>query len=223
MDTSNNKELFDLIKTTKSFVNEELTNTEGGHDYWHAIRVFNTSVEIGTSENGNLLVIALSALLHDIADHKFHGGDEEKGAQTAQKFLIKHKVNNTDIEHIVNIINNISFSKSFEKTSFESHELDIVRDADMLDAIGAIGIARTFNYGGFKGNEIYSPDIPPRKNLNKLEYRNGKSTTINHFYEKLFLLKDRMKTKRGKELAAERHQFMEEFVNRFYREWEGEN
>ncbi len=212
----------EVIEATKSFVKKVLGNAEGGHDYWHAIRVLNMASEICNEEGGNMFVVQLSALLHDIADSKFHNGNEEKGPEIANNFLQKQSVNVSDINHVINIIRHISFSKSFEKSTFKSHELDIVRDADMLDAIGAIGIARTFNYGGHKGNAIYSPHIPPRKHMSKDEYKNGKSTTINHFYEKLLLLKDRMKTEKGREMAIGRHRFMEEYLNRFYKEWEGE-
>lgn len=210
-----------IIEATKKFAKKHLNNAEGGHNYWHAIRVYNLANEICDKEDADIFVIQIAALLHDIADSKFYNGDENIGSEIAGEFLKNHNVNHIQLNHIVNIIKYISFSKSFDQQKFDSIELDIVRDADMLDAIGAIGIARTFNYGGFKGNELHNPNIPPRKNMTKEEYKTGKSTTINHFYEKLFLLKDKMKTKKAQEMAIERHKYMEDFVNRFDKEWKG--
>jgi uncharacterized protein len=166
----------------------------------------------------------LGALLHDIADPKFYNGDETIGPKIAAKFLKKEKVDTKTSTHIVNIIKYISFKNSLSKTGkkFTSKELEVVQDADRLDAIGAIGIARCFNYGGFKNRALYDPEILPNLTMTKEEYKNSDAPTINHFYEKLLLLKDKMNTKTGKKIATGRHQFMETFLSQFYNEWNGE-
>jgi len=166
----------------------------------------------------DLLVVELAALLHDIADSKFHGGDEEIGPAVAGDFLGSLAINEPVIEHVQQIIRHISFKSGFTKSNFHSIELDIVQDADRLDAIGAIGIARAFSYGGFKGREIYNPEIQPNLNMTKEEYKNSSAPTINHFYEKLLLLKDKMNTPTGKKLASQRHAFMETYLKQFYSE-----
>jgi len=207
-----------LIDNTISFVKSELSNAEGGHDWFHIERVYKTSKHIANQENVDELVVALGALLHDIADYKFHDGDETVGPNKARRFLSSQKVEHNIIEHVVKIIENISFKGGNEKQRFSSPELDVVQDADRLDALGAIGIARTFNYGGFKNTKIYDPEIKPNLNMSKESYKASKSPTINHFYEKLLLLKDRMNTETGRKLAEERHDFMLNFLNQFYRE-----
>lgn len=213
-----------LIQETINFVKKELQDAEGGHDWFHIERVFNTSKLLLKYEEGNATVVKLAALLHDIADPKFHGGDESIGPQTAKNFLESQSVDRQTIDHVVNIIKHMSFKNSLEKgTSFTSKELQIVQDADRLDAIGAIGIARAFNYGGFKNRELHNPDVPPNLNMSKEEYKKSKAPTINHFYEKLLLLKDKMNTTTGKKLAEERHQFMLNYLDQFYREWNGES
>ena len=212
-----------LIEATKSFVKTSLADAEGGHDWFHTLRVLNNSLLIAKDENVDELVVALGALLHDIADSKFHDGDETVGPKVARKFLFEHNVDSLVIEHVINIIENISFNKSLESgEKFQSPELDVIQDADRLDAIGAIGIARCFNYGGFKNRALYNPDIKPNLNMSKEEYKKSTAPTINHFYEKLLLLKDRMNTKTGKRIATERHIYMEKFLNQFYAEWNGE-
>ncbi|MCR9226150.1 MAG: HD domain-containing protein [Flavobacteriaceae bacterium] len=212
-----------LLQHTIDFVKKELQNAEGGHDWFHIERVFNTSKLLLKHEEGNAKVVKLAALLHDIADPKFHGGNEDIGPETAKNFLESQSVDQQSIDHVVNIIKHMSFKNSFEKTSspFTSKELQIVQDADRLDAIGAIGIARAFNYGGFKNRELHNPDVPPNLNMSKEEYKNSKAPTINHFYEKLLLLKDRMNTDTGKKLADQRHRFMLDYLDQFYREWNG--
>jgi uncharacterized protein len=168
------------------------------------------------------LVVALGALLHDIADSKFHDGDDTIGPKIAREFLFKHNVDSLVIEHVIKIIENISFNKSLEKVKiFSSPELDVIQDADRLDAIGAIGIARCFNYGGFKNRKLFDPSIKPNMNMTKEEYKKSTAPTINHFYEKLLLLKDRMNTQTGKKIAQQRHDFMELYLKHFYNEWEG--
>ena len=210
-----------IIKKTFTFVKEALANAEGGHDWFHIERVYMNALLISKNESVDLFVVSLGALLHDIADSKFHNGDETVGPRIAREFLFKQNVDSTIIEHVVNIIENISFKGGNEAQKFKSPELDVVQDADRLDAIGAIGIARCFNYGGFKNRQLYNPDIKPNLNMNKKEYKTSTAPTINHFYEKLLLLKDRMNTKTGKQIAAERHLFMEQFLNQFYNEWTG--
>ena len=211
-----------LINDTIAFVKKELENAEGGHDWFHIERVYKNAELIANGENCDILIVQLGALLHDIADSKFHDGDETVGPKKARFFLESKNVSENTITHVVNIIENISFKGGHEAKKFSSLELDIVQDADRLDAIGAIGIARTFNYGGFKNRAIYNPEIKPNLNMSKEEYKNSDAPTINHFYEKLLLLKDKMNTKTGKEIAAQRHDFMELFLNQFYAEWNGE-
>jgi len=211
-----------VIDSTIQFVKDELAFTEGGHDWWHIYRVWKTASTIALEEKADKFIIQVAALLHDIADSKFHGGDENIGPEKARVFLKSLKLAESDINHIESIIRNMSFKKTFDKITFSSTELDVVRDADRLDAIGAIGIARTFNYGGHKGSEIYNPNVKPNLNMTKKEYKNSNAPTINHFYEKLFLLKDMMKTKSGKKLAEDRHTFMETYLKQFYAEWNGE-
>lgn len=212
-----------LIESTKSFVKQQLFNAEGGHDWFHTLRVYNNAILIAKDENVDALIVSLAALLHDIADSKFFDGDETIGPKLAREFLFEQNVDSTIIEHVINIIENMSFKNSLEKgTSFSSSELEVVRDADRLDAIGAIGIARCFNYGGFKNRAIYDPIIKPNLNMSKEEYKKSAAPSINHFYEKLLLLKDKMHTKTGKRIALERHEFMQNYLNQFYAEWNGE-
>ena len=211
-----------LINSTIQFVKHQLADAEGGHDWWHIYRVWKTASTIAIEENADEFIVQIAALLHDIADSKFHGGDENIGPEKAKEFLEEIKLSESDINHIESIIRNMSFKNTFDKITFSSPELDIVTDADRLDAIGAIGIARTFNYGGYKGSEIYNPNIKPNLHMTKDEYKKSNAPTINHFYEKLFLLKHMMKTKTGKELAKKRHAFMELYLEQFYDEWNGE-
>ena len=215
---------YDLIEATKAFVKKELANAEGGHDWFHIERVYNNAMLIAKNETVNIEIVALGALLHDIADSKFHDGDDTVGPKKAREFLFEKNVDSAIIEHVIKIIENISFSSSIEKTNvFNSIELQVVQDADRLDALGAIGIARTFNYGGFKNRAIYNPEIIPNLNLTKVEYKASTAPTINHFYEKLLLLKDMMKTKTGKRIALERHNYMVDFLEQFFTEVNGEN
>ena len=211
----------DIISKTIAFVKEKLNNAEGGHDWFHIERVYKNSLLIASDEVCDLTVVKLGALLHDIADSKFHGGDETVGPKTARSFLETEDVAPATIDHVVKIIENISFKGGNHEKNFSSIELDIVQDADRLDAIGAIGIARTFNYGGFKNRALYDPKIAPNTKMSKEEYKNNEAPTINHFYEKLLLLKDKMNTKSGTAIAAERHRYMEGFLSQFYAEWDG--
>ena len=212
-----------VIQATKAFVQSELKDAEGGHDWFHIERVYKNALLLARAEDVNLEIVSLGALLHDIADSKFHQGNENVGPQTARKFLESLHVQDFVIEHVVKIIENISFKGVNIKQEFTSPELDVIQDADRLDAMGAIGIARTFNYGGFKNRKIYDPSIAPKLNMSKEEYKKGENPTINHFYEKLLLLKERMNTVTGKKLAQKRHEFMEQFLEQFYAEWEGKS
>lgn len=211
-----------LIENTIAFIKHRLSNAEGGHDWFHIERVYNNAMHINAREKANPLVVALGALLHDIADYKFHNGDEELGPRIAEEFLEKQKIAPEVTDHVVKIVENVSFKGGNVTQSFHSKELDIVQDADRLDALGAIGIARTFNYGGFKGRALYDPDIPPNLNMSKEEYKTSTAPTINHFYEKLLLLKDLMNTETGRKMAEERHLFMKKYLEQFYKEWQGE-
>ena len=211
-----------LIDKTISFVKEKLKDAEAGHDWFHMQRVYKNALLIADGEQCDLEVVKLGALLHDIADSKFHDGDESVGPKVAREFLESQNSSEEIIVHVVNIIENISFKGGNFEKKFQSIELEIVQDADRLDALGAIGIARTFNYGGFKNRPLYNPDIAPNLNMSKEEYKNSESPTLNHFYEKLLLLKDKMNTETGKKIAQERHQFMELFLSQFYAEWDGE-
>lgn len=211
-----------LIEQTKTYVKETLANAEGGHDWFHILRVYNNAILLAKREKVDALIVALGALLHDIADSKFYNGEETIGPQKAREFLFSQNVDSKVIEHVVKIIENISFSKSLgANKSWTSEELKVVQDADRLDAIGAIGIARAFNYGGFKNRKLFDPNIQPNLNMTKEEYKASTAPTINHFYEKLLLLKDKMNTESGKRIASERHQYMEGFLKQFYAEWDG--
>jgi len=212
----------DLINKTVLFVKEKLANAEGGHDWFHIQRVYKNALLIAKGETCDEIVVKLGALLHDIADSKFHAGDESVGPKVAREFLESESVPEATISHVIQIINNISFKGGKTEKTFSSIELDIVQDADRLDAIGAIGIARAFNYGGFKNRAMYDPEIAPKLDMSKEEYKNSQAPTINHFYEKLLLLKDKMNTETGKQIAKQRHKYMQGFLAQFYAEWEGE-
>ena len=211
-----------IINNTILFVKNQLTHAEGGHDWFHIERVYKNALLIAEEEECDLTVVKLAALLHDIADSKFHGGDESVGPKTARTFLESQNVSEAIISHVIAIIENISFKGGNFEKKFNSKELEIVQDADRLDAIGAIGIARTFNYGGFKNRPLYNPNIQPNLNMSKEEYKNSESPTLNHCYEKLLLLKDKMNTETGKKIAQKRHDFMVTFLSQFYAEWDGE-
>lgn len=210
-----------IISNTEEFVKASLINAEGGHDWFHILRVWNNAILIAKGENIDLFIVELGALLHDIADSKFNNGDETIGPKIAREFLESQQVDDSIIVHIEKIISNISYKGGNFEQKFNSPELAIIQDADRLDAIGAIGIARCFNYGGFKNRELYNPEIAPKLNQNKEEYKKSDAPTINHFYEKLLLLKDKMNTISGKKIAEERHQYMETFLQQFYNEWNG--
>lgn len=200
---------------------EKLHGAEAGHDWFHVERVWKLAKKISAEEkNVDFLVVELTALLHDIADPKFHNGDESIAIEISRDFLEELNISSQQIEHILMIISKMSFKNSKDtNVSEQSIEFQIVQDADRLDAMGAIGIARTFNFGGFKNNLMYHPDIKPNMEMTKSQYKKYDGTTINHFYEKLLLLKDMMNTSIGKQMAKERHEYMLEFLHQFEKEW----
>lgn len=210
-----------LLEQTIDFVKQKLQHAEAGHDWYHIERVYKNSLFIASTENCNLQIVQLGALLHDIADSKFHNGDETIGPKVAKQFLESQNVSQSIINQVVFIIENISFKGGNFQRESTSVELQIVQDADRLDALGAIGIARTFNYGGFKNRQLYNPEIQPDLKMTKEQYKNNDAPTINHFYEKLLLLKDKMNTVTAKKMAQQRHDYMEGFLRQFFYEWNG--
>ncbi len=211
----------DIISSTEAFVRQQLAGAEAGHDWFHTDRVRRNALLIARSENCDKLIVELAALLHDIADSKFTGGDETVGPRLAREFLDSHSISREVVDHVVAIIENISFKGGNFDRKFSSIELDIVQDADRLDAIGAIGIARAFHYGGYKNRALYDPEIPPQLAMTREQYKSSASPTLNHFYEKLFLLRGRMNTATGRKLAEHRHQVLQTFVDEFLAEWNG--
>lgn len=212
----------EIIEQTRAFLEEKFNDESSGHDYWHMYRVWQLAKRIAKSEAGvDMFTLELAALLHDVADWKFHDGDEEAGPQAARDWLEGLNVDNAVIEHIEGIIRNVSFKGANVETKLKTIEGQIVHDADKLDAIGAIGIGRAFAYGGSKGRPMHDPHTAAVQHDTFEAYKNSNSPTINHFYEKLLLLKDRMFTKTGKELAQHRHKVMEEFLEEFLTEWDG--
>lgn len=209
-----------LIQNTVAFVKEKLDGAEAGHDWFHIERVWKLSKKIAENEKVDSEVLELGALLHDIADPKFHDGDETLALKISRDYLESQDVSEEIIGKVLFIIQNISFKNRGEAPENLPLELKIVQDADRLDAIGAIGIARTFNFGGFKNNLMFHPEIPPKLSMTKEEYKKNEGTTINHFYEKLLLLKDLMNTETAKKIASERHDFMLKFLEEFSKEWD---
>lgn len=212
-----------VLEKVRDYVRLTLKEAESGRDWWHIQRVVSNALLISESEEVDVFIVELGALLHDIADAKFNGGDDIVGSQKAHDFLLSLSLPGDVVEHVTSIVRHVSFKGGSEVCDFSSPEFHVVQDADRLDALGAIGIARTFIYTGHVGREIYNPDNPPRLEMSKEEYySNEKGTAINHFYEKLLLLKDRMHTQTGKSLAEKRHVFMEHYLKQFYGEWNGE-
>jgi len=209
-----------IIRNTIQFVQVTLEGAEGGHDWYHIERVWRTARYIREQEGtGDLLTIELAALLHDISDAKFNGGDVDLGSKMAHDFLLEQNLGEEVAEHVKSIIKHVSYKGGFAQDQISSIEFQIVQDADRLDAIGAIGIARAFNYGGFKNRPIHLPDKPLQEYLDSVAYHKSDAPTINHFYEKLLKLKDLMNTSSGKAMAEERHEYMLQFLDQFYREW----
>lgn len=212
-----------IIQIVSDLVKSKLEGEGSGHDWWHIFRVWNNAKLIAKSEKCNTFHVELGALLHDIADYKFHDGDEEIGGKTTKEILENLNLSKNDIDAVVHIVDNVSFKGEANQNKMKSLEGKIVQDADRLDALGAIGIARTFVYGGHTGVQMYNPEIKPKLNMSKEEYKTNKGTSVNHFYEKLLLLKDLMNTKTGKEIAEHRHTFMEEYLKEFFAEWDGKS
>lgn len=211
-----------IIQQTAEFVRSKLEGEGTGHDWWHIERVRTMALRLGGNERADLYVVELAALLHDIADWKFNDGDEGAGGRDARRWLESLYVEPEAIVHVCEIINAVSFKGAGVKTTMRTEEGMVVQDADRLDAIGAIGIARAFAYGGFKGQEIYNPEVQPQPHASFEEYKKGSGSTINHFHEKLLLLKERMNTATGHAIAEERHRYMVEYLQRFSKEWIGE-
>jgi uncharacterized protein len=212
----------EIIDQTAAFIKEQLSGESSGHDWWHVYRVWKSAVHIGKQEQTDMFVVEVAALLHDIADWKFHDGNDEVEPQRAAEWLQTLHVDDETIAHVCDIIRNISFKGAGVTTAMQTIEGKVVQDADRLDAIGAIGIARTFAYGGSKGREMYNPDLSPHLHDSFEAYKQNQSHTINHFYEKLLLLKERMNTATARQLAEQRHRVMEDYLDQFYREWDGE-
>lgn len=211
-----------VIRDTVEHVKQLLSGEWSGHDWWHVSRVWKMSQHIASEEgNADLFVVELAALLHDIADWKFHDGDDTVGPKAAREWLEKNKVDKETVNHVCEIIQFSSFKGAEVENQIKTREGMIVQDADRLDALGATGISRTFAYGGSKGREIHNPEIKPEPHQSVESYKTNNSSSINHFYEKLLLLKDRMNTETGKKVAEGRHKFLEEFLDHFYKEWEG--
>ncbi|WP_430812666.1 MULTISPECIES: HD domain-containing protein [unclassified Carboxylicivirga] len=205
------------LKELKEWTQKQLAKCDAGHDWWHIVRVLNNAKKIHQQEGGDWDVIHLAVLLHDVADTKFF--DEVEALMLIEEKLMMLNIASNTLDHVIKIIQNISFAKEWSDSQFSSNELMIVQDADRLDAMGAIGIARTFSYGGHKGRDLYNPAITPQAYTTATAYRNNNSPTINHFYEKLLLLKDKMNTQTGRKMATDRHTFMESYLNQFFKEW----
>jgi len=210
----------EVIAQTKNYIKNLLQQDSTGHDWWHIHRVYNLAVHLAKKENANLFVVELAALLHDIADWKFNKGDDQLGVQLARQWLNELAVETSTIDHVCAIINDMPFKGAGTSSTMSTLEGMIVQDADRLDALGAIGIARTFAYGGYAGRPPHDPTIQPKLHTSFAEYKQHQGTTINHFHEKLFLLKNRMNTATAKAIAEKRHLLMENFVNEFLMEWD---
>lgn len=210
-----------ILSAAEEHVKELLSGEGSGHDWWHILRVWNNAKHIAAHEQVDVFVVELAALLHDIGDHKFHNGDATVGPRMAREWLESHQVKEKVISHVCDIIRDLSYKGAGTSSEMPTLEGQVVQDADRLDAIGAIGIARAFAYGGHKNREMYNPSISPVLHNSFEEYKSNTAPTLNHFYEKLLLLKDRMHTKTAKQLAAQRHFYMEQFLDQFYAEWKG--
>ncbi len=215
-----NKE--EIIEKTAEFAKATLLGEGSGHDWWHVYRVWKNAQHIAKEEEVDSFVVELAALLHDIADYKNHGGDDNIGPRKAKEWLLSLNVDEEICDHVASIIKGASFKGANVSSAMNTKEGKVVQDADRLDAIGAIGIARTFAYGGNKSRQLYDPNSKPTMHNSFEEYKKNQSSTVNHFYEKLLLLKDLMNTETAKKIAEERHKYMEEYLDRFFKEWEGE-
>lgn len=212
-----------IVNQTAEYIKIRLDGDGSGHDWWHVYRVWKNAVHIGKHEQADMFVVELAALLHDIADWKFHDGNEDVGSQLAREWLEGLSVEENIVSHVCQIIQDVSFKGAGVKTRMKTTEGMVVQDADRLDALGAIGIGRTFAYGGSKGREMYNPELKPEKHDSFEQYKNSRGSSINHFYEKLLLLKDLMNTETAKTIAGKRHLVMEEFLQQFFKEWDGKD
>lgn len=213
----------EIIARTADFVHKKFETDSSGHDWWHMYRVWQLAKTIAATEKeADMFVVELGALLHDVADWKLHNGDEETGIRVAREWLEGLSVDREVINHIEDIMRTVSFQGANVPSAMKTIEGKIVHDADKLDAIGAVGIARAFAYGGAHSRMMYNPEVKPEAHNDFETYKNSKSPSITHFYEKLLLLKDRMYTKTARQLAEHRHQYMEQYLKEFYAEWEGE-
>lgn len=210
----------EILSKTRAFVQKVLENEGTGHDWWHIKRVRDTAMMLAEREGADPFVTELGALLHDIADHKFHDGDEHIGPRTAQKWLDENGVPQDVSAHVVRIVKEVSFRGAEVDTPVSSKESAVVQDADRLDAMGAIGIARAFAYGGSRSRPLFDPPEAPEMHDSFEEYKSSSGSTLNHFYEKLLLLKDRMNTPAAREIAVQRHEFMQQFILQFLKEWD---
>jgi len=210
----------DIIQKTAEYIRQEFQNDSSGHDWWHIYRVWKNALAINEHENADNFIVQLAALLHDLDDWKFNQSEDETPLR-AKLWLASCSVDTFIVDKVCNIIKNISYKGANVENKMDSLEGFIVQDADRLDAIGAIGIARAFAYGGYKNRMMYDPESKPQMHNTFEEYKNSRSDTINHFYEKLLLLKDMMNTKTAKRIAQERHEVMVSFLEQFMKEWEG--
>jgi uncharacterized protein len=211
-----------IVKQTEDFVRNVLTGESSGHDWWHIHRVSRLAVEIGKHEGADLFIVRLAALLHDVDDYKLVGESDSEEPRRAREWLEQLHLSQELIDHITRIIREMSFKGARVSTPMSTKEGMVVQDADRLDAIGAIGIARAFAYGGARGRLIHDPAVKPVQHASFEDYKSNSGPTINHFYEKLLLLKDLMNTQAGKQIAAARHRFMQQFLDHFLKEWDGE-
>lgn len=209
-----------VINEVSDYVKSKQIGESSGHDWWHTYRVVKTARYLALKEGADLFIVELAALLHDIADWKFEGGDDKASSKVSTEILKRYKLDKELIDHVCQIVDNVSFKGNSHENKINTIEGMVVQDADRLDALGAIGIARTFAYGGSQGRDIYNPDIKYDKEMDFEKYKNNKSSGINHFYEKLLLIKDLMNTDTAKKIAQDRHMFMEAYLDEFYREWD---
>lgn len=212
----------DILQKTVAYIKQEFSDDSSGHDWWHIYRVWKNAATICEQEKADMFIVQLAALLHDLDDWKFSESEDETPLR-ARAWLESCHVDIPSAEAVCEIIKHISYKGAGVENKMESLEGLIVQDADRLDAIGAIGIGRAFAYGGYKNRQMYDPNSPPQMHAGFEEYKKSKSATINHFYEKLLLLKDLMNTPTAKKIAEQRHAVMVKFLDQFMNEWEGKD
>lgn len=212
----------EILSRARHYVREEMSKDASGHDWWHIHRVATMAKRLATECGANAFVTELAALLHDVGDYKLRGPSNEPESAIARRWMQSNDVDANVIDQICTIIDGMSYKGAGVKSTMATVEGKCVQDADRLDAIGAIGVARTFAYAGNKGQAMHDPELQPVMHQTMEQYRSAKTSSINHFYEKLLLLKDRMNTEPAKRIAEQRHKYMEEFLNQFHAEWNGE-